>query len=432
MPRNLSDITDKQTNHCIKSSLLSILSIVILLIAHKSNLTASVGDIPYKKFTVTIDAGHGGKDPGAVGKRSKEKNIALSIALKLGQYIENQMSDVDVFYTRKTDVFVELYERAQIANRNKSDLFISIHVNSVKKGTPLGTSTYVMGFSRSAKNLDLVMQENQAMLFEDDYKTRYAGFDPTSVESVIMGNNVQNNNLSQSLELAGLVQDYFRNDAKREDMGVYQGNLVVLWGCAIPAVLIETGFICTPSEEEFLMSENGQEIMASSIYKAFRKYKEAVDANMNDATKTAIVASETKTTETKKKIDETEKKIETAGTNAVEQNKTAEIARTVKDTAAVSEPAGETVKNDEVEFRVQVVASPQKLPSSSKTFKGIKNLEEFHLDGYYKYMTPAVRTYPEALALRRKMASSFKGAFIVPFKNGKKVSLNSVVDPKNQ
>ncbi len=441
MPSNLTDITDKQQNHCIKSLLPSVLMILIFLCAHKSNLTALDQSTPARKFTVTIDAGHGGKDPGAPGKNSKEKNIALAIALKLGQHIENQMEDVSVFYTRKNDVFVELYERAQIANRNKSDLFISIHVNSVKKGTPYGTSTYVMGFSRSAKNLDLVKQENKAILFEDDYKTRYAGFDPSSDESYIMFNNVQNNNLTQSLELAAIVQDQFRNGAKRVDMGVQQGNLVVLWGCAIPAILIETGFICTPKEEAFLMSESGQEIIASSIYSAFRQYKEAVDTKVSDATKTAITINEPDKKQTKSEqltVDEktlarmvadqkeSEKKEaeQMAAGESIVDLRTTDIGVTPVDSISA------VVSENSVIFRIQLVASVKKLPPAAKEFKGVKDLQEMQLDGFYKYMTKPVKDYKEALKIRRQFSAAFSGAFVVAFKNGKKVPLTSVVDLK--
>lgn len=441
MPINLTDITDKQQNHCIKSLLPAVLMIFILLFGHKSNLTASDQTTKARKFAVTIDAGHGGKDPGAVGKHSKEKNLALAIALKLGQYIENQMEDVSVFYTRKNDTFVELYERAQIANRNKSDLFISIHVNSVKKGYPVGTSTYVMGFSRSAKNLDLVMQENQAMLFEDDYKTRYAGFDPNDVQSYILGNNVQNNNLSQSLELAAAVQDHFRNVAKREDMGVQQGNLVVLWGCAIPAILVETGFICTPKEEAFLMSESGQDIIAASIYSAFRQYKESVDTKVSDATKTESTVKDSVKRPAKSEkltVDENTLARMVADQKEAEKKEAEQMAageKTIESKASElntkqSDTPPANLTDNNIEFRIQVLASVKKLPPSAKEFKGVKNLQELKLDGYYKYMTKPVTDYKEALKIRRQLSAAFSGAFVVAFKNGKKVPLTSVVDLK--
>lgn len=388
--------------------------VIIVLLVSIVNLPAPAQPSPGKKFTVTIDAGHGGKDTGAPGKKSVEKNIALGIALKLGHYLESLMEDVDVYYTRKTDVFITLDERAQIANRNNSDLFISIHVNAIKNKTaPYGTSTYVMGFSRSAENLDLVMQENKAILLEPDYKTRYAGFDPTSPESYIIFNNVQNNNLTQSLELAASVQDELRTRAQRKDIGVHQGNFLVFWKCAKPCILVETGFITNPQEEEFLMTEDGQDIIASAIYMAFREYKESADEKVGVLTKNAVadVESEKKTIEPEKKTIETVKK--TVGP----EKKTADTVSAMR-------------SGSEVEYRVQILASLKKLPLNAKDLKGVKDLKEIKLDGYYKYLSKPVKTYQEALELRRQMGASFPGAFIVVFKNGERIPYNSVIDVK--
>ena len=380
-----------------------------------------------KKFGVTIDAGHGGHDSGAPGKKSVEKNIALKIALKLGQYIENQMEDVNVFYTRKTDVFVNLYVRAQIANNNKSDVFISIHVNANKSSVPTGTSTYVMGFSRSAENLDLVMQENKAILLEKDYKTNYANFDPSSEESYILSNIVQNNNLTQSLEIATAVQDQFRIRGHRKDIGVHQGNLVVLWTSAKPSILVETGFISNAHEEEFLMSANGQDIIASCIFTAFREYKESVDSKMKAGEKVKKTGEEEKTAgEEVKKLGEEVKILGEKEKNVAEEEKREEE---VKKIGEEKKNTGESVKEDEevkagVEYRVQVLASVKKLPPGSKSFKGVKGLKEIKLDGYYKYMSPPVKTFKEALELSKKLGVSFHGAFVVAFKNGERVPIH--------
>ncbi|MFA5815212.1 MAG: N-acetylmuramoyl-L-alanine amidase [Bacteroidales bacterium] len=416
MPSNLTVITDKQRNHCIKRFRSLTFLMIIVLLTSIDNLPGFAQSSPGKKFTVTIDAGHGGHDTGAPGKKSVEKNIALGITLKLGHYIENMMDDVDVYYTRKTDIFIPLYERAQIANRNKSDVFISIHVNANKKSTPTGTSTYVMGFSRSAENLDLVMQENKAILLEKDYQTKYAGFDPTSPESYIIFNNVQNNNLTQSLEIAAAVQDQLRTRGQRKDIGVHQGNLVVLWGCAKPSVLVETGFISNPQEEEFLMTDDGQDIIASAIFMAFREYKESVDEKVSVLAKTAIP------TEAEKKVVENEKK-------GKEQEK-APIKDQVKVTSNPVDTISRLRLESEIEYRVQILASVKKLSPDAKDFKGVKDLKEIKLDGYYKYMSQSVNTYQEALELRRKLGASFRGAFIVAFKNGERVPLNTNIDQR--
>lgn len=435
MPSNLRVITDKRQIHCFKSLFLPPLLLFIFLFPMTGIRTVLAQPASGKKFTVTVDAGHGGKDTGAPGKKSVEKNIALAIALKLGHYIESQMEDVNVYYTRKTDVFIPLYERAQIANRNKSDLFISIHVNANKKSSPTGTSTYVMGFSRSAENLDLVMQENKAILLEQDYQTKYAGFDPTSPESYIIFNNVQNNNLTQSLEIAAAVQDKLRSFSQRKDIGVHQGNLVVLWGCAKPSILVETGFISNPQEEEFLMTDDGQDLIANGIFKAFKDYKESIDSRFAD-----VAQAGNPKPDAEKKAIEVEKKPEEIAKGTMETVKNSDKVEKVKgetekksdeDLLRATKPEKTRVENEtgsEVEFRIQVIASIKKLPKDAREFKGIKGLKEIQLDGYYKYMSEAVKTYGEALELRRQMAVTFSGAFIVAFKNGEKVPLNSVTN----
>lgn len=457
MPRNLTVITEKQGNHCLRQSEILILLMIIFSLVidtYPSPAQSSSGN----RFTVTIDAGHGGKDTGAPGKKSFEKNIALGISLKLGHYIESLMEDVSVFYTRKTDVFIPLFERAQIANRNKSDLFISIHVNANKKSSPTGTATYVMGFSKSVENLDLVMQENKAILLESDYRTKYAGFDPTSPESYIIFNNVQNNNLTQSLEIAAAVQDQLRTKGQRKDIGVHQGNLVVLWGCAKPSILIETGFISNPQEEQFLMTEDGQDIIASSIYMALREYKETVDgrvgqlaknpASGTENTKSAVQnehrpADMPKKTDTVKKPAEpavkhldTIKETRQAVMNQVETVKKEPENTVVKNQVEVSPKPAERVSaqgsESDIEFRIQVLASAKKIPPGSREFKGIKGLDELEMDGYFKYMSQPVKTYREALEIKQRLGATFRGAFIVGFKNGKKVPANVMDDLKNR
>jgi N-acetylmuramoyl-L-alanine amidase len=310
-----------------------------------------------------------------------------------------------------------------------------------------------MGFSKSTDNLDLVMQENKAMLYENDYQTRYAGFDPTSAESYILSNNVQNNNLAQSLELAAAVQDQFRTKAQRKDMGVHQGNLVVLWGCTSPSILIETGFISNPQEEEFLMSENGQDIIASAIFTAVREYKELADSRINGLSKNIDTKSSTasnqqditkKTADPVKKQPEPEKKPEAQRKQAdtvtkpvIAEKKPAIVEKPViqdkqsadkadKDAAvnqAAASPSG-------LEYRVQVLASGKKLAPGSSEFKGVKDLTEMNTDGMYKYLSKPVTDYEEALVLRRKLASTFKGAFIVVYRDGQRVPANQAADAK--
>ena len=228
-----------------------------------------------KKFVVVIDAGHGGHDPGAVGKISKEKNINLSVALQLGNLIKEQCADTRVIYTRSRDVFIPLARRAEIANEAKADLFISIHTNSVGGNKSVqGASTWTLGLAKSDANLEVAKRENSVILYEDDYKTRYAGFNPNSAESYIIFEFMQDKYMSQSVHLASLVQKEFKQTGKRIDRGVHQAGFLVLKASAMPSILVELGFISNPTEERYLNSESGKRALANSIFQAFLTYKE--------------------------------------------------------------------------------------------------------------------------------------------------------------
>jgi N-acetylmuramoyl-L-alanine amidase len=222
---------------------------------------------------VVIDAGHGGKDPGTIGKKAQEKNIALQIALKLSEDIRNQCKGVTVILTRTTDEFIELHERAEIANRCKADLFISIHCNSNPKHTFHGAETYVMGLHRTEANLDVAKKENAAILMEPNYSSLYNGFDPNSDESYITFTLFQNAYLDQSTRFASFVQDEMKDRVGMDDRGVRQAGFLVLYKTTMPSVLVETGFLSNPEEEKFLMSEKGQQYIASAICRAFCKFK---------------------------------------------------------------------------------------------------------------------------------------------------------------
>jgi len=226
----------------------------------------------HKIKTIVIDAGHGGKDPGCNGGDAKEKAITLKIALKLGQLIKDSLEDVKVIYTRDDDTFVELFERSAIANKNKADIFISIHCNANKNKDASGTETYAMGLHKSTGNLDVAKRENEAILKESDYEKNYDGFDPTSPEAHIMFSLYQNAYLDQSLVLASKIEKEFLN-VKRQSRGVKQAGFLVLWKTTMPSILIETGFLSNPNERKFLSSDAGQKDMALSIFKAIKEYK---------------------------------------------------------------------------------------------------------------------------------------------------------------
>ena len=225
-------------------------------------------------YTLVIDAGHGGKDPGAMSKTAKEKNINLAVALALGKLVEQNCKDVKVVYTRKTDVFVELNERANIANRAKADLFISIHTNATAaKIGPQGTETYTLGMHRAADNLAVAKRENSVITLENDYEQKYEGFDPNSSESYIIFELMQDKNMESSVKLAGLIQKQFRSTAGRVDKGVHQAGFLVLRATSMPSVLVELGYINNPREAAYLTSTAGVNALAKSIYNAFVAYK---------------------------------------------------------------------------------------------------------------------------------------------------------------
>lgn len=424
--------TCRRENNCTRLyCLIPVMMILLSLPCRIFPQSMEVGASQNKVFTVTIDPGHGGNAPGTVGKHAKEKELTLDIALKLGKYIESQMPDVKVVYTRKTDVFLALEERAGIANKNNSDLFISIHVDGIKSSVPSGTSSYVMGYDKSSKNFDLVKQENKDIFLEENYETTYGGIDPSSTEAYIGFSIFQNENLNQSLAFASLVQEQFRIHAGREDRGVWQAPFMVLWRTTMPSVLVETGFLTNPREEEFLMSESGQDLIASSIFTAFSKYRLALYPSDLVKTTDSVPVEKAEVSEPKPNIKDT---VTTAKEHAQPTKDTLHVKiglqpprktiQEVKEEVAVVNPP----KVSKIEFRVQVLASLKKLPSTASDFKGQKGFTEYYLDGYYKYMTDPVKTHPEAVELRKNLQSYFKGAFIVAFKEGVRIPIDQAIN----
>lgn len=251
-----------QTDKLYEKNIFNILYIICILLI--SGQPEHVQAAPQKRFTVVIDAGHGGNDPGAIGRRGREKNINLNVALKLGRLIENNCNDTRVVYTRKKDTFVPLHTRAEIANNAKADLFISIHTNSVasRSSKVSGTETYTLGLHRTQDNLEVAKKENSVILIEDDYKQRYAGFNPNSAESYIIFEFLQDKYMSQSVSFATMIQQQFRQSARRVDKGVHQAGFLVLRETSMPSVLIELGYITNPTEEAYLLSDNGSSALA--------------------------------------------------------------------------------------------------------------------------------------------------------------------------
>jgi N-acetylmuramoyl-L-alanine amidase len=357
-----------------------------------------------KPFTIVIDAGHGGKDTGAPGPTINEKVINLSVALKFGNLISENMRNVKVVYTRKTDRFIELDERANIANRNKADLFISIHTNATEKGssTVAGTETYTLGLARSEENLEVAMRENSAILLEDNYQQKYEGFDPNSTESYIMFEFMQNKHMTQSIKLASEIQKAFKT-AKRNDRGVRQSGLLVLRRISMPGVLVELGFINNPLEEKYLKSADGQNKLAKALYDAFVRYKRDVESKQQE---TAL-----------KQPPAAEKKENTTPASAATPP-TAGTATTGKPKPPASaKPSSKGI----VVYKIQILTSKKKLPANAKQFKGYKKVTYYEENGLYKYTYGESPDWASIKATHKKILKDFKDSFIVAFKDGKRV-----------
>lgn len=415
--------TRGKPTHCARGSLIALHLLAIILMIPVTSFSQGVPK-PEKTFTVVIDPGHGGKDPGAIGKVSREKDLALAIATKTGGYISSLMEDVEVIYTRTMDEYIDLYRRADIARENKADLFVSIHVNANDNPSIYGSETYVMGQSKSERNLELAIKENSVIMFEEN-QDKYQGFDPNDPADYIKFSLYQNTFINQSLLMASQVQDQLRIRAKRKDGGVRQGPFLVLWRTTMPSVLIETGYISNREEEKYLNTEYGQDIIASAIYRAFRNYKEETEA------RTAI--ENTLADKNTTSVDESSEPAGASGVLTDRKNlnsigQLAEEKKAEEKTVADSGDSSTASANDgKLYFRVQVMASRKQIPEGSSHFKGQKDLEEFYIDGYYKYMTQPIDGYSESQDLRKKLDDKFPGAFIIAYLNGKIIPLKEAV-----
>ncbi len=349
----------------------------------------------YKIKKIVIDAGHGGKDPGCHGASTNEKDVCLSVALNLGKLISENLPEVEVIYTRSTDMFPTLYERAKIANDNKADLFICIHANSAKSPKVFGTETYVMGLHVSEANLEVAKRENSAILMEENYKNQYEGFDPNSDESYIALSLLQNTYLEQSLNFASKIQKHI-GEIKRYDRGVKQAGFLVLYKTAMPSVLIETGFLTNKEEEIFLSDSANQYKMSYLIFEAFKEYK-------NELEKNSLNSSNGK---------KNEKELSVKNENLI-------------DSTAVKEPQKKTMtENEEVVYKVQISSSAQKIPLTSGKFSNIDLITEYFDGVSYKYLAGKEKTLECAGSLQKVLKDKgFKGAFIVAFCGEKKISL---------
>ena len=338
---------------------------------------ASTPTDKFKIKTIVIDPGHGGKDPGALGhSTSREKDIVLKVGLKLGKYINDNFPDVKVIYTRDKDVFVELHERAAIANRANADLFISIHCNASPSPAAYGTEVYVLGLHKTDDNLAVAKKENSVILMEDDYVDHYDGFDPNSTEGYILFSLVQNAHFNQSIDVASIVNDQFRDHVHRKSRGVHQAGFMVLYRTSMPSILVELGFISNKNEESFLTSEDGIVYMASAIYRAFKEYKEKVEVG-------------------------------------------------IPDEGIMVKNDGEKTPTEVPIYKVQFLAMRTKTDKLNDNYDMIDKFEvEDSGSNFYRYLTGHFQDFKQAVKYQNELkAKGVKGAFVVAYKNGNRISI---------
>lgn len=359
-----------------------------LLILPQKTISSEAVEKGKKLFTVVIDAGHGGKDTGALGTFSQEKDIVLKLAIRLGELISGGLPHINVVYTRKTDVFIPLDQRSKIANENKADLFVSLHANSSRNVKAHGTETYVMGLHKTQDNLEVAQKENAVIALEQDYSERYEGYDPKSSESYIIFSLMQNAHLEQSLKIANLIQKEFTDKVKRYERGVKQAGFLVLWNTSMPSVLVEIGFISNREDETFMNSDKGSEEFAQAMYRAIKEYFDELGKKINMLSETKYSAND-------------------SSTNIV--------------------PA---LPKKGVVFSVQLTASKAAPDLSKKEFEELQHVFYIWLDGFNKYYHGIFNTYSEAKTAIEKCKKIFPGAFITAFEGEKPIPVDVAIRKK--
>ncbi len=404
--------------------------------------TTNLTDTSYTIKKVVIDAGHGGKDPGCSGKSSQEKNVTLKIALLVGKKIKNAFPNIEIVYTRDKDIFIPLDERANIANRQKADLFISIHCNFVPANTKhSGSETYVLGLDRSRENLEVAKRENAAIFLEDDYKKRYRGYDFNSPESDILVSAVQSSYMERSMQMAGLVEKHLKNDADRRSHGVKQAGFLVLRETSMPSILVETGFLSSRAEEEFLTSAEGQNLEAQAIFDAFSDYKDGVETgkrydisnfskgrmssnftpkktNKNEDTVSVkpLLVSEKKKVKAEKSISKSVDNQEVVNVLPKEKKKVLGGEKII-----VKRPSS-------LVFKVQLLKSSSKITTSDEKWTAVGELEIAEENKEFIYRADGFDTYESAASACAKLKNAgFKEAFIVAFDGKKRINVQEAI-----
>ena len=397
---------------CKKVTLIWALMCMLVMTAFAAN----------KRFTLVIDPGHGGHDAGALGAISKEKNINLAVALRFGKYVEQNLPEVRVIYTRKTDVFIPLNERANIANRANADLFISVHTNALPAGkVARGFETYTLGMHRAKDNLDVAMRENSVISMEKDYQQRYQGFDPRSSESYIIFEFIQGKNMERSVELARMIQRGVCDGANRPDKGVHQAGFLVLRETSMPGCLIELGFITTPDEERLLNDDGRVDDIARSIYEAFARYKNKYDKSVS----VPYRASDSEDVNIPKIVPDQEPapktRVVTRGKQPKREEATPEQPKRVEKKVKRAEVADAPV------FKLQIFVGSRNLRKGDAHFKGETDYDSFQEGNLVKYTLGASTDYNEIYRLRKEKLEKFPEAFIIAFKNGQKYDVNQAI-----
>ncbi len=432
----------------------------ILLIIPVFFFFALVATSAASRFTLVVDAGHGGNDFGAPGAVSNEKDLTLKYALAFGRFVESHCPDVRVIYTRKTDVFIPLHERADIANRNKADLFISIHINAVDGShTAHGFQSYTLGRGERSgdrgirENLDVAKRENSVIFLEKDYQKKYSGLDMNSAEGDIMFEFIADNNRQRSVELSRLMQHSVCRATGRQDGGSHQNNLAVLRLTSMPAILLELGFISTPDEEQFMNSDSAVDLYTKGIYNAFITYKNKYDTQsalpyQNNVIEVSAPVND-KTDDDKAVIDDRRNSVAAKATvrestnsgrgNSVSQQKreltaantsntkTEKVVKAAKQPRQGNDKTGSQQAKHAPVFKIQILQGSYKLPSNDRQFKELTGVERMEDGGKWKYFYGSNTDYNNVNRLRREILDKFPGAFIVAYKDGKQMDVNEAI-----
>ena len=366
-----------------------------------------------KRFTLVIDPGHGGHDAGARGAMSKEKDVNLTVALRFGKYVEQNMPEVRVIYTRTQDKFVPLHERANIANRANADLFISVHTNALPAGkVARGFETYTLGMHRAKDNLDVAMRENSVISMEKGFEQVYEGFDPKSSESYIIFEFIQGKNMERSVDLARMIQRSVCEGAGRPNKGVHQAGFLVLRETSMPGCLIELGFITTPDEEQLLNDKNKVDDIAKGIYEAFSNYKNKYDRSVS----VPYRASERRVSAVPTIVPDSYKEKKTAPAKLIPAMKIEPVAKKM-----------EAAKEDAPVFKLQIFVGDRMLRKGDAHFKGETDFDSFKEGNLVKYTIGSSTNYNEIYRLRKEKLDKFPEAFIIAFKNGEKYDVNQAI-----